>query len=240
MANDKRKQKKAEQKRKKRDLAKKEQRKKAIVRSSPGLMLRGLTDQAAFGPCYVSSALEEAGAMPPLVQVAVSRQVPGVGLVYGLFLVDRTCLGVKSGFLLEAERIPGLLAAMEERGDPMHLVEPLVVQSVIFHALDYAAKLGFKPAADAPLALLAPRPATLLSTPLANAPRPIYVDGPDDNVPAIVAQLTKVCGPNNFDVLAAGGPANFFDTFPGLLQELEDELDEEDEDVIDTEGTETG
>ena len=241
MANDKRKQKKNEQKRKKRDQAKKEHRKQQIVRSSPRLMLQGLTDRSAFGPVYLAGALDSDDGLPELVQMLVSRQISGVGLVYGLFLVDRTCLGVKSGFLLEAERIDTLLAAMEERGTPMKRVEPLLAQSVLFHALDYAAKLGFKPDPEAPLALFSPRPATLLDTPLANLPRPLYVDGPDDNPVAVVAQLTRVCGAGNFDVLSGQGPGGLLGGLPGLFEELEEELnDEDDEDVIEAEGTETG
>jgi hypothetical protein len=248
MANDKRKQKKAEQKRKKRDLVKKEHRKQQIVRSSPRLMLQGLTDRSPFGPTFVSSALDSEEGMPSLVQVLVSRQIAGAGLVFGLFLVDRTCLGVKSGFLLEAERIEGFLAAMEERGDPMKLVEPLVAQSVLFHGLDYAARLGFKPDPQAPLALIGPRPETLIATPLANLPRPFYVDGPDDKPEAVIAQLTKVCGAGNFDAISGRALGGLFNGLPGLLGELEQELDGDDEDgdeegdddVIEAEGTETG
>jgi hypothetical protein len=235
MANDKRQQKKAQQQRKKRELAKKEQRKRDVVRSSPVLAVRSMRPDAPFGPAYVSAALAVDAGMPPLVQVIVGRKIAGIGLLYGCFMVDRTCLGVKDGFVFEPARLAGFLEKMAQNGDPMNEVEPLLAQSVVFHAIDYARKLGFSPHADAPVGLLEPRPATLLDTPLASAPKPIFVNGPYDNEAAILAQLTRVCGPGNFEFLMGGGLG------PGLLRGLEvaddDDDDDGDEDAIDTEGS---
>jgi hypothetical protein len=66
--------------------------------------------------------------------------------------------------------------------------------AVIFHALDYAASLGFAPHRDFVVALVGTRPETLVDTPLARPERPIFVPGPDDDVARIVRVLTAKVG----------------------------------------------
>lgn len=65
---------------------------------------------------------------------------------------------------------------------------------MIFHALDYAASLGFAPHRDFVATLVGTRPETLVDTPLARPERPIFVPGPDDDVARIVGVLTAKVG----------------------------------------------
>jgi hypothetical protein len=72
--------------------------------------------------------------------------------------------------------------------------EPLLAQSIVFHAVDYAAKLGFAPNQDFHEPLVGPRPVELLATPWASSERPLYIPGPDDNVARILHQLESAVG----------------------------------------------
>lgn len=158
------------------------------------------------GPSYVSASFADTRSeLPQLVMVLLTRRTPDGLLFPAVALVDRTCLGVKSGYLGPPLARPRLLAFIDRLGSvhPGGLVtcERLVAQSIVYHALDYAASLGFAPDPDFPEVLFGPRPEVLLDTPLARPERPYFVDGPDDDVNAILEQLDRAVGPGNYDMM---------------------------------------
>jgi len=77
--------------------------------------------------------------------------------------------------------------------------EPLLAQAVVFRALDYAQSLGFEPHADFVGAFFEPRPEQLLDTPWAKPDRPVYISGPSDDAPRIIAKLSAKVGPHGFE-----------------------------------------
>jgi hypothetical protein len=101
--------------------------------------------------------------------------------------------------------------------------EPLVAQSVVFHALEYARSLGFEPHRDFPTALLGARPATLLSTPWYAPERPIYVSGPHDDTSWITRRLVAAVGATGFEHL---DPFALVDDEEESSDSFHDELDE--------------
>lgn len=239
MSSQRRQQKKAEQKKKQRDLLKKEKR-KAVASSSSAAAMSKLAVNTPFVAAYLSKNYLTDG--DELITAAVSRRIPGFGVVTGAALIDRRCLGVKNGMLFNAERWVQVREAMAENPD-IELIEVdlLTAQSVLYHALDYAKSLGFAPHRDFPEGFFAPRPATLLDTPLARPTRPLYVSGPDDRVNAIIAQLTRSVGVGNFDVLALGDPRAL--SLAGGIMGMDesddgDDDDDDDADVVDTVGEE--
>lgn len=192
-----------EKQKKKREAAKRKQvSRPSLMDMSPQSIIR----QAALlpmGPCFISADFREVDPdRPRLVSVLVTRKGPSNIVVPALALIDRTCLGVKNAFL--AKPIPGVeLGPMVKRiGDAheagMEVCDPLVAQSVVFHALDYARTLGFEPHRDFPEPVFGPRPAELLDTPLARPERPFYVSGPDDDVERILARLNEAVGPGSY------------------------------------------
>jgi len=204
---DRKRQKKLEKSRKKRDLVKKQARQREA--QYQGASLLRLARSAPFGPAWVSSSLDapDADQSPPLVTVVVTRRVRGL-LVAEIVLVDRTCLGIKNAILLpliaEADLLERL-DALADGGTEFRACEPLEAQSVVFHALDYARSLGFFAHEDFEVALLEPRPASLNDTPLAKPARPIYISGPDDDVPMILDHLDRHLGHDNYQFLAGIG-----------------------------------
>lgn len=231
---DRKRQKKLEKSRKKRELAKKDARK--LEAKYQGASLLRLAASAPFGPCWVSTALDEPEEErpPALISVLVTRRIRGqlLGL---LVLVDRTCLGAKDGNLLalqSEQELSDFVEAIGGRLGEFRTCEPSEAQAVVFHAIDYAASLGFNPHPDFEASLFAPRPETLRETPLAHPARPYFASGPHDDVATVVNQLNLAVGVGNYDLL---------DGFLGewLIDEdddSEDEPDEGDEDTIETTG----
>lgn len=196
-------------KRKKRELDKKRARAEDAKR--PSLEARQLASGArgAFGPCAISAGWNDGtAATPELVSVAVTRELPNGDFISSLALVDRTCLGVKDGFAIPAlgrDELPELFDKLFESHGGWVECEPLVAQSVVFHAVDYAKRLGFEPHRDAKLELFGPRPAELLSTALHARERPLYVAGPQDDTALVIARLQKALGPDGFEFVAPFG-----------------------------------
>ena len=219
---DRKRQKKLEKSRKKRDLVKKQARKREA--QYQGASLLRLAQSAPFGPAWVSESLDDPDTdrSPPLVTVVVTRRVRGL-LVAEIVIVDRTCLGIKNAMLLPLISEADLLEHLDALAGGVtefRACEPLEAQSVVFHALDYARSLGFFAHEDFEVALFEPRPASLSETPLAKPARPIYISGPDDDVPMILERLDRHVGRDNYQFLAGIGGIG------GLLA-----WDDEDEDV---------
>jgi hypothetical protein len=227
---DRKRQKKLEKARKKRELSKKEARKLEAKYQGSSLVRTAAT--APFGPCWVGVALDEpeAEGPPPLVSVVVSRRVRGQ--LVGIFaLVDRTCLGVKDAYRLPLQTEQALREFVDDVLRPIGKLrecEPAEAQAVVFHAVDYAASLGFDYHPDFEPALFGPRPESLRETPLAHPARPVYISGPNDDVDEILEQLDRVVGPQNYDFVGGLMSGGTFDL------ELEDEDEDDGEDHTDT------
>ncbi|MDQ2642187.1 MAG: hypothetical protein M3020_00105 [Myxococcota bacterium] len=230
-SNARKRQKKLEKAKKKRALARKESHRLAEASSPAGLLRRA--HEAPFGPAWVSESIDSNEDPPSLISALITRRVSGL-LLPEVLLVDRTCLGIKDASLLAPLSELELAAMVGRMSDqePLQRCEPLVVQSLAFHALDYARSLGFEPHRDFRRALLEPRPDPLLPPTLALT-RPYYIPGPYDDVARIVAQLDRAVGSGNYDFLGSARGVGWTGALDAL-EELEDELlEDEDEDEDD-------
>jgi hypothetical protein len=80
-------------------------------------------------------------------------------------------------------------------------VPPLRAQSIAYQALDYAAKLGFRPNPEFPDKIFGPVPDELEKTPWSAEERPLYVMGLRDDVDGVLATLDASVGAGNYDVV---------------------------------------
>jgi hypothetical protein len=240
MANDRGRQKKLEKQKKKREAAKKQARAaKASVPSS----IAGLTRMGGEWP-VVSAHLggtwrdtENAA----LVGAIVVRKMPGGLFLLASALIDRTCLGVKHAFVMRPVTRPQLDQVLEQVAEGYQGLEEVPVdemRSVVFHALDYSASLGFAPHEDFAPTLFGPRPEVLLDTPWARPEKPIFVQGPHDDVPRILAQLEAKVGAGNFEVVAFSEAELAQLGLAGLRDGGDDAEDEEDGDDADEDADE--
>lgn len=219
-----RRQRKLEQKRKKREQAKKRSRLDLARRPSEAALLARAGARSELGPCFVSAGWED-GETPRLVNVVMTRKLGAGELLPHTLLLDRTCLGVKNAMLsspMSREELDDFLAELSLGYGGIEECSPLVAQSLVFHALDYARELGFSPNRDFHEVLVGPRPAELLATPWHRPEQPVFISGPHDDVPRILAQLRRAVGDDFLFLEAASGHA-------GLDSPDDFALDEDDE-----------
>lgn len=218
-----RRQRKLEQKRKKRELVHKRARVAEANKPTLEQRLWDLGARAPFGPCALSRFWDNEKT-PELVTAVITRALPDGEFLPAIALVDRTCLGVKNAFVGAPVSAVELGELLEEIGRPhggMETADALMVQSLVFNAIDYARRLGFEPHSDFPADLFGPRPAELIKTPWHIAERPLFMAGPDDNVARIQARLVTAVGASNFDFVTAAEMAE------RALQSLDEDEDDE-------------
>jgi hypothetical protein len=142
---------------------------------------------------------------PGLVQIVVAREQPDGDICFGVYLVDKLCLGLKNTFAragysradYESEVHDGIFRERASTECPLELA-----CQMIYASIEYAAQFGFEPEKDFALSqyLLPPRgelkePYTLT---FGKDGKPFYIAGPHDNAARIVRQLEKTAGPENF------------------------------------------
>jgi hypothetical protein len=160
--------------------------------------------------CLISDSWQKEE--PGLVQIVLARLQPDGNICFGVYLVDKLCLGLKDTFArtnfspsrYQHEINEGLFVEMKAMKCPVELVHEMIYQSI-----DYAAQFGFEPHKDFLLSqyLLVPRgeleePYKLT---FGKDGKPLYIAGPRDNVGRILRQLEKTAGQGNFHYLVGLG-----------------------------------
>ena len=181
--------------------------------------------------CWVQEDWQESG----LAVVCVARRQPDGNIVFGVYMVDCYCLGVKDAYfnvdilpsVFQREFLPKIFSSA---GTPIDL-SPDLAHEIVYGAVEYAKQFGFRPHADfkrAQLVLDPPEahPRTGAVT-FGKDGKPFYVSGPHDNVDAIMRQLARATGEGNFH-------------FMTRLEELPEDLFEEEPDELDEEADDFG
>jgi hypothetical protein len=154
-----------------------------------------------------------------LTEVVVARRGPAGEIAAGICLLDLDCLGVKNAFA-------SLLSQTDYEYMKSRLATPKVAvgldlaAKVIGAGIDYATELGFEPHPDfAEMEpLLAGAQPALCDVRVrvgGDDGKPLYVAGPNDDVEAIMAVLTRRLGSDGFRFLAPVAGDVALDAFPG-------------------------
>ena len=147
---------------------------------------------------------------PGLVEILLARRQPDDDICFGVYLVDKHCLGLKNTFAnagfsrtrYENEVRSRIFRETVPVSCPIELAHQMIYASI-----EYAAQFGFEPNKDFALSqfLLAPRGE--LEEPyhlkFGKDGKPFYIAGPHDNAARILKQLDKTAGPGNYDYLVA-------------------------------------
>ncbi len=152
--------------------------------------------------CWIMQGWQEQGITP----VVIARQNAENRVIYGVFLVDIYCLGVKNAMwkvdvsLKQFERdLPKLCS------DSPEPCEIGLAHELVYGSLEYARKYGFEPHHDfAKTSLVLDPPGVhppSHSLEFGKDGKPFFVEGPNDNAQAIVNQLMRTAGEGNFDYL---------------------------------------
>jgi hypothetical protein len=159
--------------------------------------------------CLISADWQEEG----LTQILIAREQPDGNLLFGVYLVDLLCLGLKNTFyncnfsVREYMEFRSRFAATQE------MVQcPLdMACQIIYGAIEYAADLGFQPQRDFELSQYILEQKNGLSgnyrIEYGRDGKPFYVAGPNDNVEFIMRKLEEKLGRDQYHFLVgeAGG-----------------------------------
>ena len=204
---DKRKRKKAQQKRAQR----KQDSRQGLVRGQMSALhhVRHAREYPIEG-CWAMPGWEEGG----LAVIVIARRQPDGNILYGNYLVDYYCMGLKNTFY-NADIPTGqfrreILPEVMQGNEPVEISTALA-HELIYGSIEYAEQYGFRPQRDYR------RTRNILDPPDAH-PRtgtvefgyegkPFFISGPYDNVDAVLRQLVRTAGEGNYLYLAQiGGP----------------------------------
>lgn len=168
--------------------------------------------QCPLHECLINPSWEEKG----LATVVVSRRQPDGNLLFGVYLVDTLCLGLKNTFCNADFSLSRYSTELVQRvyqdEDPVQCAEDIAHQ-IIYGAIAFARRFGFPPHRDFDLSR------NVLDEPGAfDAPeiefgrdgRPVFIAGPNDNVARIIRRLESTAGRGRFDyAYGAGAPTPY-------------------------------
>jgi len=190
-------------------VMKKRRKQKNAARHQPqqGVSVHGLLRRARTCPlleCLISRDWQEDTTQ--LTQIIVARQQPNQAVVYGAYLLDRACLGLKNTVcdanysLVDFRQ---LVVAHLSASTPLQPCPPELAHQLIYQSIDYAAQFGFKPQKDFKWSHLVLDARGVLPEPyqltFGKNGKPFFVAGPYDNVQAILAKLQATAGPGNYE-----------------------------------------
>ena len=181
-----------------------------ISLSGPKRIIENARQYPLLG-CWIMQGWQEAGIAP----VVVARQQDANKVIFGVYLIDIYCLGVKNAICnadFPRKRFDNELERLCQ-GTPEE-IDASLAHELIYGSIIFAERYGFKPHQDYQLAkfILEPpdayRPTHKLE--FGKDGKPFYVSGPYDNAKAIVAQLERTAGSGNYDyIVGFGDPKNF-------------------------------
>jgi hypothetical protein len=230
------------QKKLQRRAGKRQDKKRAITKSQNVGLAEKLAKAAQFPVrhCFVNEALWSQG----MGNLLFSRQFPDGRVAFGLFLIDRWCLGVKDvviGILDEAEYETKIVRGKPDRFRDVDLT-PATARAFVESAVAYAVDLGFPPQADylkakALFGNIDAAEATQ-TLELGREGKPYFFAGPNDGPERcrrIMAILTHRCGAGNFNYTMRVTHDEYQDIFgEAATFEPSDDVDDGDNDETDT------
>lgn len=154
--------------------------------------------------CLINPQWQEQG----IATILISRRQPNGKLVFGVFIVDVFCLGLKDTFCNADMALGGYEDSLK---DMLYMLtsytdcHPGLAHRIIYGAIDYARELGFEPHKDFKFSrfILNKPSETDISfhVEFGKDGKPFYIAGPDDNVDYILRKLSMRVGNGNFDFL---------------------------------------
>lgn len=192
-------------KKRRKEQAKKKQRNRAAATSGPVAAL-ARAHAYPIHECLINPDWQETR----MAHIAVARKQSDTQVMYGVYLIDLGCLGVKNAFCnadVPMSKYQELRDHFQEKYGSVRAIPPSLAHQIVYEGLDYANNIGFKPHEDFALArrVLEPREAFSFDHDVEFGldGQPYYVSGPNDNVGRIMDHLERRLGPGNFKFLAA-------------------------------------
>jgi len=152
--------------------------------------------------CWAQEGWENNG----LAVVVVARRQPDGNVVFGNYLVDYFCLGLKDTYYnadipvgqFHRDYLPKMFRSA---GKPIG-ISPALAHEIIYGSIEYAARFGFDPQDDYKLSqhVLDPpdQHARTGTVKFGLEGKPLFVAGPYDDVDAILGKLERTAGEGNY------------------------------------------
>jgi len=156
--------------------------------------------------CWISAEWQKDH--PGLVEILLARQQPDGDICFGMYLVDKFCLGLKNTFgrvnysrMRYEDEVQNVFFQNTTRA----ACPPELAHQMIYASIEYAAQFGFTPEKDYALTQYLLEPRGELEEPydltFGRDGKPFFVAGPYDDAKFILKQLDKTAGPGNYDYL---------------------------------------
>ncbi|MFQ6037019.1 MAG: hypothetical protein ACE5L7_12015 [Candidatus Aminicenantales bacterium] len=153
--------------------------------------------------CLIDKEWQDRG----LAQILLSRRQPNNKLIFGVYLVDTYCLGLRNTFC-NADISPEEYQRMKLttfREAVLVPCSPEKVCKIIFGAVEYARGLGFTPHRDFALSRLVleglAEKECDFELEFGREGKPLYIAGLHDDFNTIIETLKKNVGEGNFDFI---------------------------------------
>jgi hypothetical protein len=211
------------QKKLERRAAKRKSKRQQLIREKHAGLAERLAGAASYPilDCWATSALWTQG----LGWVCLSREMPNHFVAFGMFLIDRYCLGVKNalgaitdGFDYERRIIGQTRSSYETEELP-----PAAARKLVEAAVAYAGALGFRPHSDYHKAKLIFGSINAADCTeefeFGKDGKPLFIAGPQDTPDRcryILKTLEHHCGPGGFHYMIPVGGAT--EILPESLQ----------------------
>ena len=175
---------------------------KSLLKPTAGQVLHDATTYPII-QCLIPADWRNSG----LANVIITREQPDGRIVFGNFLVDIFCLGVKNCFvkanMTKSEYEAKFLAPTEEKMGPFVDCDVALAHAVVYGAVDYARSLGFEPHPDYAKcrSFLEPkeRLGSLPYVEFGKDGKPFYISGPNDDAEYVLETLSQNVGEGNYD-----------------------------------------
>ncbi len=160
--------------------------------------------------CLINASWQESG----LATLLISRRQPDGDLLFGVYLVDIFCLGLKNTFCnvdfsTSSYRMDVVRKSFSDQDSIPCSVE--LAHHVIYGAIAYAEQFGFRPNKDYQLSqyiLDVPENFPPSELEFGRNGKPYFIAGPDDNIAKITHQLESAVGRDHYDSQFLVDPTN--------------------------------
>ena len=152
--------------------------------------------------CMINPSWREDG----LATILLSRRQPDGGIVFGTYLVDTLCLGLKDTMcnadMSEWEYARELRTSLNPNEELVECSMPLA-HHVIYGAIEFASQFGFKPQKDFKLSRYVLEDRDYIEPCVEDVEfgkdgEPMFVAGPYDDVEYVMRKLRSEAGEGNF------------------------------------------
>ncbi|MFQ5770096.1 MAG: hypothetical protein ACE5HX_06145, partial [bacterium] len=184
-------------------MAKKKKARIVQMPLSPKQYIKTKARQLPIHECLITYDWEDSG----MVDVLIARRHKNGKVTCGFYLVDLLCLGVKDTFFVFSLTPDDYKNLKEEYdiGEELEACDYEVAHNVIYGAVDFAAKYGFKPHEDFAVTqyLLESDDENIESLDISFGEdgQPCLVTTVDEEPTEIIAQLEKTTGAGNYQVI---------------------------------------